>query len=732
MKWQGIAMVAMVFVSCFYSQAQENIPFESALKEADITLSKMDNGQTEGLILGNGDLYGLVWIKNNQLFMRITKNDIWDARVDTSEDKELPKVNIENATFTGHYGNQPSWEHTYPQPRSATGILLGAVPSSIRAHLDTKKAVVSIYGGQEVHTTLRILHNRNVLLIKSENPVSLEEIKAETLPDAKLGSTDGVKWLLMNMPGDADYKGMDYAIAIETKGKLKAISLVTSFDIQEGDVLQKAIRLAKETLAEKEEKLIETHEQGWNSYWSRSGVKLEDKVMQRWWYRLLYFAQTVSKPGTSPVGLMPPLATDTTPWHADFHHNYNSWQAFWPLPGANHSELADPWITYVNQMLPKFKHLAKTIYGIEGAAVPISTFLHEVDPNIAKSRNKRQMTNLPWGLTIGLAGMTVQSMWQKHLRDPDAEYMESKIYPFLSETAKFYVNFMAKCKKDEQGKILLGPSYSPEHGEWGIFNCPFDIAYVHYTFDALIQAANELKRDTDLVKQCQKYKALLGDYPTTMKAGQPIVVDWKGSDGIEIHNITVPVSPVFPANQISWFSPESQKKLFKHTILNTRFNGNNSHVMFNIAKARLSMPQAITDARKWFMSRELPNGLFLWKGHQHGTYMPEMIGIVGLINEFLLQSVHNKIRLFPCWPSEQDASFNGLRAQGGFIVSANFEKGRVASATIKSTVDKQLQLLSPWKTIYANGKKISIDEAGLITLNTKEGQVFKFSETLEK
>jgi len=63
--------------------------------------------------------------------------------------------------------------------------------------------------------------------------------------------------------------------------------------------------------------------------------------------------------------------------------------------------------------------------------------------------------------------------------------------------------------------------------------------------------------------------------------------------------------------------------------------------MFNIAKARLSMLQAFEDSKKWFISRELPNGLFEWQGHAHGTYMPEMIGIAGLINEFLLQSVQN-------------------------------------------------------------------------------------------
>jgi len=703
------------------------IPFQDSLRQANVTVTKMQDGQRESLILGNGDLYGIVWEKDGGLFMRITKNDIWDARVDTSKDGQLPHVDIVTHEITGHVKAPPSYSLPYPQPRCATALRLGAIAKDMSGHLDIAKGTVRINSAGQAHTTLRILHDRNVVLVKSPNAVTLEEIKAKTLPDAELGARGGMSWLLMKMPGDIDYKGMEYALAVATKGDLKSVSLVTSFDIDGGDVLKHAIKVAKETIAEQEKTLISKHEQGWQKYWSHSGVELEDKVLERWWYRMLYFAGTVCKPGTSPVGIMPPLATDKTPWHADFHHNYNSWQAFWPLPAANHGELADPWISYNNSMIPRLKNLAKVTYGIDGLHVPISSFLHEPDPANCKSKNKRQMSMNPWGLTIGLQAMTFQNMWQKYLCDQDVEYMKEKIYPFLREAATFYVSFMEKCEKDEKGKILLGPSFSPEHPPMGIFNCPFDIAYVHYTFNALIEAATELKVDKGLLEQCRKYKKLLADYPTMIHNGEEIVVDSRGGDYIKEHNITVPAAPVFPCDQVTWFSPDSEKELFKRTINATRFRNANSHVMFNIARARLSMPEGVTEARKWFVSRQLPNGLFVWAGHGHGIFMGEMIGIAGLIDEFLLQSVQNKIRLFPCWPDDKDAKFTGLRAQGGFIVSAEFKDGRVASATIESVVDKKLQLLSPWKTIYVNGRNAAIGSDGLVTINTKAGQVFKFS-----
>ena len=730
-----ISLACMLIISFSGSSPDQKkvIPFPGALKDAGVTLSDLKNGQKQGLILGNGDLYGIVMEKDGNLFMRITKNDIWDARMDLSEDGAMPKVDIAGNIISGTVGGPPSYNKTFPQPRCAAGLLLGPVPlATFKASLDIEKASVTVQPATGTKTIIRILNDRNVVLIKGPGKVNLEAIKAATLPDAQLGKTGDVSWLLMKMPGDIDYRGMEYALAVATKGDLTAVSLVTSFDIRSSDVLNRAILLAKSTIESKESTLISLHENGWKDYWSRSGIQLADSVMQNWWYRMIYFAGTVCKPGTSPMNLMAPLATDVTPWHSDYHHNYNSWQVFWPLPGSNHGELADPWISYLNDMIPRFRFLAKETYDCEGMFCPISSFLHEPNPALSKSINKRQMSMNPWGMTIGSTAMNVQNAWQMYLCNPDTAYLRSKIYPIIRESARFYVSFMEKCKKDAKGKILLGPSYSPEHGELDIFNCPFDIAYVHYTFDALIKASSELKADEDLASKCKICKLLLAEYPTaTDESGKSVVVDWEGCkyNEVPVHNITVPAAPVFPCDQVTWFSPEPVKELFRRTIRITRHNFNNSNVIFNIAKARLSMPDAVTDARKWFVSRELPNGLFEWQGHAHGTYMGEMTGIAGLINEFLLQSVQNKIRLFPCWPSDKDARFSGLRAQGGFIVSADFAGGHVISATVKSSAGKELRLLSPWKTVDINGKKSDIGSDGLVTVQTKAGEAYRFAET---
>ena len=68
---------------------------------------------------------------------------------------------------------------------------------------------------------------------------------------------------------------------------------------------------------------------------------------------------------------------------------------------------------------------------------------------------------------------------------------------------------------------------------------------------------------------------------------------------------------------------------------------------------------------------------------------------IGLTAELLLQCVGDTIRVFPAWPKGQDARFTDLRAQGGFLVSAEQKDGQVVRLEITSTVGGRLRLLHP-------------------------------------
>lgn len=671
------------------------IPFSAELDAAAVNETRISDINSSALAIGNGDINALIWYRNDTLCMRIAKNDIWDARINTFEDGPMLKVDVEKQKWSGG-GNSASWGKPYPTPSCAAIIKFIPVDgtssgSETSAKLDLRRALATIGD-----INIRAIADRNVFLIESLMDISIEEVKTDFLPAANLGETDGVKWLHMKMPGDIDYSGMEYALAIVSNGKHKVIAVQTSLDTKD-NVLTAAIQLAKKTADANLLQLVAVHENEWKKYWASSGVQLNDPDFQTWWYRMVYMLRCYSKPGVIPAGLWAFQPNDLPNWHGDYHHNYNSWQPYWTSFVINHPDQAKPWIDYMNSMLPRLKWYAKSAYDCEGAFVGISSFAFEPDPEKCTSKNKRQMDMVPWGRTLGMIGMSSQILWYHHLYQPDRQYLKDKIYPVIREAALFFCSFAEKCPRDADGKVIFGPSYSPEHGDFGVHNVPYDLAYARFSLGAGIAAAEELGCDPELIVRFRKAIEILPDYPTALDAdGNPIVVDWTGCKFREIqeHNIVVPDIPVFPGDQVTWFSPDSIKELFRNTIKQTVHRGCNSTILLSVAKARLSISDASEDLRNYYKPLAQPNGLFYLP--MHGYYLSETVGVAAGISELLLQSVDNIIRVFPCWSKDKDATFNRLRAQGGFLVSAEQKAGEIVKIEITSTVGGTLRLLNPW------------------------------------
>jgi hypothetical protein len=265
----------------------------------------------------------------------------------------------------------------------------------------------------------------------------------------------------------------------------------------------------------------------------------------------------------------------------------------------------------------------------------------------------------------------------------------------------------------------------PEHTAFGWDNSPYDLAWTQHTLKAAIQGANDLVVDSGLVRHWSNSLGKLPYYPVS----KGII---KVGDRESGYNIITPVVPLFPAEQVSWFSQKSEKDLLKNTIrwIDSRYNRNNSVVMINVARARLSMTDdAIKDTKNWFKEKEQPNGLFYWKAH--GYYMTEQTAVSGLITEFLIQSVDDIIRIFPAWPDHKSAEFSMLRARGGFLVSAAKKGGRIDSFTVESTAGGELKLVSPWDSIGVrkpDGRVMTLepDSLGVVRLNTTAGEKLVF------
>lgn len=746
--------VALLFAIAATPIGFADIPFPDALDRAAITLATMDDPINDALIIGNGDVNALVFAEGDDLVIRITKNDVWDARLDSALDPPIPSfarlLELGQGAWESREYILPegsTWEgpdsyhaHPYPCPR-ACGVLRvpGAAAPPLMAKLDLRRARVDVHSASGTFTVL-IPAAANEVIVKHATgtiATSLEAVASEDIPQAAIGNEDNVAWITQEIPGDPDWPGMSFAVALANQPNTAVASVVTSRETE--NPKQAAVTAARDAASTGLDPALAPHEAAWSDFWNRSGLQLSDEVLERVWYRNLYFLRCVSKPGVVSTGLFAGLLDDKPAWHGDYHTNYNIQQTYWSAYAANQCDLTEPYDRLITEYLPRARWMAQTIFGMDGAYIPHVLFAFEPpDPAACKSPGGRQYIHHVWGFTQGVNGFSVQPLWWHYKYEPNPEFLRNVAYLAVRDVADFQADFVAHCERDGE-RVVLAPSVSPEHWGWTEHfernrNCAFDIAMFRYIFNAAVEGATTLGIDHDKISEWREAATLLPDYPV-WSDDPNIVVDVQDAPPIE-YNIPVPTTPVFPCDVVTFASPEAERALFTNTLEHLRHNGNNAPIMLALTRARLGTP----DARDWLRSelswRERRNGTLSFnrldprfRFNDYGHYT-EMFGAALPVMELLLQSVGDVTRVFPAWPAHLPASFENLRAQGGFLVSASRTDEKITALQVTSTAGGPLRIALPWENpqVQRPGADwVSVELVdGIAKLETTPGEVLSF------
>ncbi|MCC6486126.1 MAG: hypothetical protein IT364_01385 [Candidatus Hydrogenedentes bacterium] len=702
-------------------------PFPAALDRAAVPLGTLGEPINDAVILGNGDLNALVFAEGNDLVIRVTKNDVWDARLDSPLNPPMPTL-----ARLLELGPQPEWTnreyilpagstwsgkdayhaHAYPCPR-ACGVLRvrGAAVPPLVARLDLRRACLDVHTSAGAYRIFIAADGNVIVVQRLDSPAgqpahvqcAVEPVQSDDIPAPETGGNPVATWVAQQIPGDLDWPGMRFALALSQDGPNACASVVTSFE--SSAVAESAADLARGAVTSGLSDRWKDHMAVWETFWSRSGIAIQDEVLERVWYRNLYFLRCVSKPGVISTGLFAGMLDDKPAWHGDYHTNYNLQQTYWSAYAANQCEITEPYDRLMTGYLPRARWLAKTVFDLSGAYIPHVLFAFEApDPATAKMPGGRQYIHHVWGFTQGVNGFSVQPLWWHYKYHPDRAFLEQVAYPAVRDVADFQADFVARCERSGD-RVVLAPSVSPEHWGWTANfernkDCAFDIAMFRYIFQAAIEGARTLGVDAGKEARWQEADRLLPDYPTSADDAQ-LVVDVKDAPPTR-YNIPVPTTPVFPCDVITFASPEAERAKFAHTLSVLEHNGNNAPIMLAVARARLNTPDAYDWLRTELDRRERRNGTLSfnrldprYKFNDFGHYT-EMFGAALPVTELVLQSVGDVIRVFPAWPGHLTAEFRTLRTQGGFLVSASMADGTVGEVRIESTAGGTLRFMSPW------------------------------------
>jgi len=270
----------------------------------------------------------------------------------------------------------------------------------------------------------------------------------------------------------------------------------------------------------------------------------------------------------------------------------------------------------------------------------------------------------------------------------DANYLRDTAYPFMKQVAQFYV---ARLAYDAQSQVYSMAVSNSHETYWKVPNAITDLAAVRSLFPVVIKVSTTLGLDADLRPKWQDVLDHLVAYPTDATnylPHQPPISQTRNNENVVCELI-------WPYGVTGIGSPDYQRAL---SSWNSRpFPYGNVWSPDAIQAARLGMGDQAYQGMKTMTGRyqNYPNG---FTNNTNGVF--EYHGVhLSVMNESLLQSYNDKIRVFPALPN--DAGLTNrftLAAKGGFLVSSEREGGDIKYVGIKSLLGHPATVINPWST----------------------------------
>lgn len=477
-----------------------------------------------------------------------------------------------------------------------------------------------------------------------------------------------------------------------TEGNCKiatyCVSVVTNFDSD--NCSEKAVEMVLDCdyLTDK----MRT-EQKWQSFFAKSKVTLDDKLIESYYNSSLYHLAGCMGNKKFPPGLFGNFITDDFfLWAGDYHMNYNYEAPYYCIFSANHPELFEGYMAPIHDMIPEAKRMAK-LFGCKGYAFPVSFGPKALDLYTLPECKEHGILFLGQKSHAAYACVIPIMHW---FSTYDKEYARENYYDFIVNVAAFWEDYLVKkggkyiIKNDAAHEI---PYYRGEKfryithfGQVNTINAINSLGFVKLLFKSVYAMAKELGLNEEKYALWEDINSNLSDFPTFIKKGKKCFrysnfgIRWRDDN-------TVGLQHIYPASQIGLSSDKKLLQIAKNTyFINDRRlddNGSNSYLP---GGARLGVdPDFIIEGiRQNIKEFGLPNRLF----RHHGGGIEHLTTVPATINEMLMQSYEGIIRIFPCWNKKMNASFENLRADGAFLVSSKLENSKVTSLKIKSLMGR--------------------------------------------
>nr|WP_121271958.1 trehalose hydrolase [Pedobacter schmidteae] len=534
-----------------------------------------------------------------------------------------------------------------------------------------------------------------------------------------------------------------------------AVTMYTNHDT--ADWKQKAISEAAATSSGSLALLKQKHEVWWKDFWGRSNVRIGDPFIEKYYYASQYLFGATSRGNKFAPGIWGPFVTrDSSAWGGDYHLNYNYQAPYWAAYSSNYIDQTDNFDQPLLDYMDKGLQHAKDLLQIKGIYYPVGigpkglvTTRWPLTPDEMEKRYATRENTIDGGYKfLGQkinAVFSVGNMMMRFYSTYDAAYAR-KIYPYVLECANFWEDYL----KFENGRYVIYMDHYGEvmpnlknKGQWrdqlGDFNSTLSLGLVKMLFKGIIDLSTFLNVDAERLAKWQHISKHLSDFTVgevngklSLKSVEKSPSAWhSGINGlarVSIHGLVLPGGVCGPKtdsafNQILLSDVERWATKMKTPGEWANTLGNGIETCFPAAvRVGYNADEILRQLKDRITLQSLPN---LWITAEGGG--TETLAAVPLtVNEMMMQSYEQVIRIFPNWNRTRDAGFDQLRAYGAFLVSSKLEKGQIVYVKLKSEAGRKCIIDNPWPgkivQLLRYGQKSELLSGKTFAFDTRNGE----------
>lgn len=750
-----LSLICLLVLSVFWSCKHEKIKVTENIHNLQFPV--LAASWDEAIPLGNGMLGQLVWKKGDKLRLSLDRADLWDLR-------PMPNLNGPEWKYSWVYDRwknnnyksvQEAFDRPYDELPAPSKIPAGALEFDISTLGETESVTLDINNAlcevkwKNGARLISFIHGLDQSgWFRFENLPG--KIFPEFIPPAfnsagdkkasemsffdldRLGYkqgilTDSVNSFTFEQEG---WGGFKYKVFVEWKSKRDWLEGCWSISSEfpgwkPGQTAEQSVRNAIETGFYD---AFTTHTGWWKEFWKASSITVPDTILEKQWYLEMYKFGSAARSNAPPISLQAVWTADNgklPPWKGDFHNDLNTQLSYWPAYSSNHIDPGEGFINWLWDNRETFRKYTKSYFDKNGLNVPgVAT-----------------LTGEPMGGWIQYSFGPTVSAWLSHhfyLRwryTMDREFLESKAYPWFKEVAIF-LDELSVIGND--GKRKLPISSSPEIFDnsaraWFSDISNFDLALIKWTFSKAAELAGELSLPDD----AQKWESILAQWPDFSVDEKTGFMFTKDIQYDQSHRHFSHLMAFHPLGLIDYSQGESARKIIDHTLETLKTVGPDwwcgySYSWLGNLYARAMLGDEAADALRTFSTCFcLPNSFHVngdqtKTGKSRMTYRPFTLegnfAYAAGLQEMLIQSHTGIVHIFPAVPENwKDISFENLRTEGAFLVSATRKGGEIKSITIISETGETIKIFNPFQGTFICDLPYKISD-NLIIINIGKGQ----------